>query len=78
VRWWLRGFSTLFEQNEVDSREGMVLESKFASSQSKAFEFVFSDMYFKPYAVNVTDRYQCVVKLGVVACVGCSGILTSE
>jgi len=56
----------------------VVLESKFVSSQLKAFEFVFLDTYFEPYAIDVADRYQCVVKSSIVTCIGCSSILASK
>ena len=78
TRWWSSWFSTLFKKDEVDSRERVVLESKFASSQLKAFKFILSDAYFKPYAIDVADRYQCIVKPCVVTCIRCSGILASK
>ena len=56
----------------------MVLESKFASSQLKAFKFVSSDTYFEPYTIDITDRYQCIVESSIVACVGCSSLLTTK
>ena len=77
ARWWSRRFSTLFKEDEINSREWVVFESEFLSSQSKAFEFVSSDAYFKPYAINVADRYQCIVKSSIVACIGCSSFLTT-
>ena len=77
MRWWSRRFSTLFKEDEINSREWVVFESKFLSSQSKVFEFVSSDAYFKPYAINVADRYQCIVKSSIVACIGCSSFLTT-
>jgi len=57
MRWWSGWYSSLFKENEVNSREWVILESEFALSQSKAFKFVFSEVYFKPYAIDVTDRY---------------------
>jgi len=47
----------LFKKDEIDSREWVVFESEFLSSQSKAFEFVVLDAYFKPYAIDVADGY---------------------
>jgi len=70
--------STLFKENEVNPRKQVVLESEFTLSQSKAFKFVFSDAYFKPYAVDITDRYQCVVESSIVAHIRCSSILASK
>jgi len=56
----------------------VVFESEFISSQSKAFKLVSSDMYFKPYAIDIADRYQCIIKSSVVACVEGSSLLTAE
>jgi len=78
MRWWSSWFPTLFEKNEVNPQKWVVLESKFVSSQLKAFKFVFLDAYFKPYAIDITDRYQCIVESSIVAHIGCSGILTSK
>ena len=78
ARWWSSWFSTLFKENEVNPRKWVIFESEFASSQSKAFKFVFLDAYFKPYAIDVTDRYQRIVESSIVACVRCSGILASK
>ena len=78
MRWWSGRFSALFKPNEVNSRKWVVFKSKFISSQSKAFKFVSSDAYFKPYAIDITDRYECVVESGIVACIGCCSLLTAE
>jgi len=68
----------LFKRNEVYARQWVVFESEFILSQSKAFKFVSSDVYFKPYTINVTNQYQCVVESGIVACIGCSSLLAAE
>jgi len=68
----------VIKQVKVNSRERVVLESKFGLSQLETFKFVFSEVYFKPYAINIADQYKHIIKPCIVASIGCSTLLSSK